>query len=204
MEVSKDIKSYLNKTVHNKFATAMSSKGAGKVRDVKVPKYTGFIVDEITPVKDTRYYTLTLRETETRRVYYKDVAFKEEDVEGNDMATVREYYFGYLFGMGEGALRNTSLETRTAIREGRVIPGMSEDEVMMAVGEPYQKMVNSEGLEEWYYTRSNGVLLVVQMKKGKVVKAGGRKVKTNAGKKKSSKSSRNTRAGGTWENGTPL
>ena len=204
MMVSNDIKSYLNQTIHTKVATGMSSKGAGKVRDVKVPKYTGFIVDEITPVKDTRYYTLTLRETETRRVYYKDVAFKEEDVEGNDMATVREYYFGYLFGMGEGALRNTSLETRTAIREGRVIPGMSEDEVMMAVGEPYQKMVNSEGVEEWYYTRSNGVLLVVQMKKGKVVKAGGRKVKTNAGKKKSSKSSRNTRAGGTWENGTPL
>ena len=204
MPVSSDIKSYLNQTVHTKVAVAMSSKGAGKVRDVKVPKYTGFIIDEITPVKDTHYYTLTLRETETRRVYYKDVAFKEEDVEGNEMATVREYYFGYLFGKGDGALRNTSLETRTAIREGRVIPGMSEDEVMMAVGEPFQRMTNSEGLEEWYYTRSNGVLLVVQMKKGKVVKAGGRQVKTNAGKKKSSKGSRNTRAGGTWVNGTPL
>ena len=207
MMVSNDIKSYLNQTIHTKYATNMSSKGSGKVRDVKVPKYTGFIIDEISPVKDTRYYTLTLRETETRRIYYKDVAFKEEDVEGNDMATVREYYFGYLFGMGEGALRNTSLETRTAIREGRVIPGMSEDEVMMAVGEPYQKLTNSNGVREWFYTRSNGVLLVVQFNnKGKVIKAGGREApKTNAGKKKTTtKRNRNTRAGGTWENGTPL
>ena len=215
MLVSSDIRSYLNQTVHTKHATSMSSKGSGKVRDVKVPKYTGFIIDEINPVKDTRYYTLTMRETETRRVYYKDVAFKEEDVEGNDMATVREYYFGYLFGMGEGALRNTSLETRTAIREGRVIPGMSEDEVMMAVGEPYQKLTNSDGLVEWFYTRSNGVLLVVQFSKGKVVKAGGRVApKTNARAAKNGKGRRQTstrrssssssRAGGTWKNGTPL
>ena len=207
MAVSNDIKSYLNQTVHTKYATSMSSKGSGKVRDVKVPRYTGFIIDAITPVKDSRYYTLTMRETETRRVYYKDVVFKEEDIEGNDMATVREYYFGYLFGMGEGALRNTSLETRTAIREGRVIPGMSEDEVMMAVGEPFQKKNTSEGIVEWAYTRSNGVLLIVQFRKGKVVKAGGRNApKTNASKGSTTRrrSNNNSRAGGTWENGTPL
>ena len=208
MAVSKDIKSYLNQTVHTKVATAMSSKGSGKVRDIKVPKYTGFIIDEITPVKDSRYYTLTLRETETRRIYYKDVAFKEEDVEGDKMSTVREYYFGYLFGMGDGALRNTSLETRTAIREGRVIPGMTEDEVMMAVGEPFQKVRASNGVTEWLYSRSNGVLLVVQMNsKGKVIKAGGRKgPKTNAGTTKSTEKRKNYDGpeGGTWDNGTPL
>ena len=207
MLVSNDIKSYLNQTVHTKHSTSMSSKGAGKVRDVKVPRYTGFIIDEITPVKDSPYYTLTMRETETRRVYYKDVAFKEVDVQGSDMETYREYYFGYLFGMGEGALRNTSLETRTAIREGRVIPGMSEDEVMMAVGEPFQKLKNSNGIHEWHYARSNGVILVVQFNsKGKVVKAGGRQgsnTKKTTTRKTSSRNS-NTRAGGTWENGTPL
>ena len=206
MAVSKDIKSYLNQTVHTKVATAMSSKGSGKVRDIKVPKYTGFIIDEITPVKDSRYYTLTLRETETRRIYYKDVAFKEEDVEGDKMSTVREYYFGYLFGMGDGALRNTSLETRTAIREGRVIPGMSEDEVMMAVGEPFQKVHIDNGMTEWLYSRSNGVLLVVQMNsKGKVVKAGGRKgPKTNASDSSKKRKNYDGPEGGTWDNGTPI
>ena len=208
MTVSSDIKDYLNQTVHTKVSIGMSSKGSGKIRDVKVPRFTGFIIDEINPVKESRYYTLTLRETETRRVYYKDVLFKKEDVlELRDAS--EEDYFGYIFGMGEGALHNTSLETRTAIREGRVIPGMSEDEVMMAVGEPFQKQTNSEGVREWLYTRSNGVLLVVQFNaKGKVSKAGGRAVKTNAssGKKtsKTSKKDSDTRPGGTMKTGTPL
>ena len=189
MTVSSDIKSYLNQTVHTKVSTSMSSKGSGKVRDVKVPRFTGFIIDEINSVKDSRYYTLTLRETETRRIYYKDVLFSKEDLLAIRDAS-EDDYFGYIFGMGEGALHNTSLETRTAIREGRVIPGMSEDEVLMAVGEPFQKVTDSKGVREWLYTRSNGVLLVVQFNgKGKVIKAGGRAVKTNAssGKKTTAK-----------------
>ena len=177
MTVSSDIKSYLNQTVHTTMSISMSSKGSGKVRDVKVPRFTGFIIDEINPIKDSPYYTLTLRETETRRIYYKDVLFKEEDFMSIRDAS-KEDYFGYIFGMGDGALHNTSLETRTAIREGRVIPGMSEDEVLMAVGEPFQKVTN-KGVREWLYQRSNGVLLVVQFNsKGKVSKAGGRATKT--------------------------
>lgn len=192
MTVSGDIKSYLNQTVHTTVATSMSSKGSGKVRDVKVPRFTGFIIDEINPIKDSRYYTLTLRETETRRIYYKDVLFRESDLMEIRDAT-EDDLFGHIFGMGEGALRNTSLETRTAIREGRVIPGMSEDEVLMAVGEPYEKVTDSKGVREWHYKRSNGVILVVQFNaKGKVSKAGGRATKDTkfyGGKKNSKKDS---------------
>lgn len=192
MSVSGDIKSYLNQTVHTTVATSMSSKGSGKVRDVKVPRFTGFIIDEINAIKDSRYYTLTLRETETRRIYYKDVLFKESDLMDMRDAT-EDDLFGHIFGMGEGALRNTSLETRTAIREGRVIPGMSEDEVLMAVGEPYEKVTDSKGVREWHYKRSNGVILVVQFNaKGKVSKAGGRATKDTkfyGGKKNSKKDS---------------
>ena len=175
--VSSDIRSYINQTVHTTKAISMSSKGSGKVRDVKVPPFTGFIIDEINPIKDSRYYSLTLRETETRRIYYKDVLFSEKDLQELRDASSDDY-FGYVFGMGEGALHKTSLETRTAIREGRVIPGMSEDEVLMAVGEPFEKVAESKGVREWHYTRSNGVLLVVQFNaKGKVIKAGGRATK---------------------------
>ncbi len=204
MTVADDIKSYLNQTVHTKIATGMSSKGSGKMRDVKVPRFTGFIIDEINPVKESRYYTLTLRETDTRRVYYKDVLFKEEDfLELRDAP--KDDYFGYLFGMGDGELRNTSLETRTAIREGRVIPGMSEDEVMMAVGEPVNKVTDSKGVREWLYNRSNGVLLVVQFDaKGKVTKAKGRDTKGNSGKKKSKEEDSGRIIGGSMKTGTPL
>ena len=225
MEVAKDIKSYLNQVVHNKYATAMSSKGSGKVRDVKVPKFTGFFIDEIKQVKGTRYFTLTLRETESRRIYYKDVTFTEEDVVG-DANGSQENYFGYLFGMGEGISRNTSVETRAAIREGRVIRGMSEEEVLLAVGEPYSSMVNSEGVRQWIYGRSNGVILDVFFdKKGKVKLAKARKgvlggigggklpagstttgtggVTTNAGAAKKVPMSRRTPMGGR-NMGTPI
>lgn len=168
MEVAKDIRSYLNQTVYTKYATAMSSKGAGKTRDVKVPRLTGFIIDEINRDKNHEgYYSLTLREVETRRIFYKDITFNE------DNRGPREDFFGYLFGMGEGAGRSTTLETRTAIREGRVIPGMSMEEVEMAVGEAASKVTTSDGVTEWMYPRSNSVL-VVQFEDGVVKKAAAR------------------------------
>jgi hypothetical protein len=183
----------------------MSSKGSGKVRDVKVPRFTGFIVDEIEPIKNTRYYTLTLRETETRRVYYKDVVFSEEDVVG-DANGSHEDFFGYLFAMGEGQMRNTSLETRTAIREGRVIPGMTPEEVEMAMGEAKTKLTTSDGITEWYYPRTNSVLVVQFDSDGLVKQA---KARATADSDKKTPATRKRQAGGRRSNrlsgkGTPL
>ena len=207
MAVSNDIKDYLNSTVYTKVATSMSSKGAGKVRDIQVPRFTGFIIDEINPVKNTRYYTLTLRETESRRIYYKDVTFSKEDEQGGVIADNSDDYFGYVFGMGEGAARSTSKETRAAIREGRVIPGMSKDEVQLAVGEPASKIVDSEGLDMWLYARSNGVILDVKFDaKGKVKSAKARAGNKQATSRKKKNSRRNVGGiqGGTMETGTPI
>ena len=168
MAVSKDVKSYLNQTVHTKYATGMSSKGSGKKRDVMVPRFTGFIIDEIVPQKNSEYYTLTLRETDTRRIYYKDVVFNEET------RAPREDFFGYLFALGEGMAHSTTLETRAAIREGRVIPGMTVEEVGLAVGEPTSKVTTSDGIMEWMYPRTNSVLVVQFDEDGIVTKAGAR------------------------------
>lgn len=178
MVVSRNVNDYLNQTVHTTMATTMSSKGAGKVRNVKVPRFTGFIIDEIKPVRNSEYYTLTLRETETRRIYYKEVTFSESVAmaDGN-----KDDYFGTLFGTGEGQMLSTTKETRAAIREGRVIPGMTQEEVQLAVGEPVTTMKDSNGNDEWIYNRSNGVLLVVQFDSdGIVKKAGGRAGKPNS------------------------
>jgi len=196
-----------------KVSSDVSSKGSGKVRDVKVPRFTGFFIDEIKPIKNSRYYTLTLRETESRRIYYKDVAFTEEDVVG-DANGSKEDYFGYIFGMGEGMSRSTSVETRAAIREGRVIRGMTESEVQLAVGEPYSTMVNSEGVRQWLYGRSNGVILDVffddngkviktSTRKGRIGGGGGTTVTTNAGAAKKTPMSRRQMSGGR-SMGTPL
>ena len=170
MAVSADVRDYLNATVHTKVATSMSSKGSGKVRDIRVPRFTGFVIDEIKPMKNN-YFTLTLRETESRRIYYKDVYFNQVN-EGEDSATVKEDFFGYLFAMGEGEARSTSKETRAAIREGRVIRGMTKDEVEMAVGEASRKIENDDHLHVWLYARSNGVVLdVIFDEKGSVMEA---------------------------------
>lgn len=170
MAVSDDIRSYLRKTIHTRVATSMSSKGSGKVRDVNVPRFMGFIVDDIQPRKGSRYMTLTLRETETRRIFYKDVAFSEDDII-NEPNGVHEDFFGYLFAMGEGVALETSVETRAAIREGRVIAGMTIAEVGLAVGEPTSKISNSDGTSQWFYPRTNSVLVVTITKDGIVKEA---------------------------------
>jgi len=193
MTVSSNVREYLNKTVHTKYSTTMSSKGSGKVRDVKVPRFTGFIIDEITPVRNSKYYTLTMRETDSRRVYYKDVVFSEDDIAGGASGP-RDDFFGYLFGMGEGEARNTSKESRAAIREGRVIAGMTKEEVELAMGEPFKKTYDSEGGEIWLYARSNDVILDVYLdEKGFVTQAKARRasdepVKNTSKNKRSAKS----------------
>ena len=220
MAVSYDVRDYLNATVHTKVITSMSSKGSGKVRDIRVPRFTGFVIDEIKPMKNS-YYTLTLRETESRRIYYKDVVFNLESVEGDDevKATAQKDFFGNIFAMGEGESRSTSKETRAAIREGRVIRGMSKEEVELAVGEPGNK-VAAGNIEVWLYARSNGVVLdVVFDTRGVVIQAKARlgdvnstpPAVTSAEKKvkKSTNTSSNKKnvggiQGGTMETGSPL
>ena len=161
MTIEENLNNYIGKTVHTNHHTSMRSRGSGKMRVVKVPRFTGFIIDEIEPLQNSRYYTLTMREAESRRVYHKDVAFNIEDVTNTPGGNMDEDFFGYVFGMGEGATKETSKETRTAIREGRVIRGMKKEEVEMAMGEPFRKLTEANGEEKWMYSRSNGVILDV-------------------------------------------
>ena len=168
MSVNSDIASYVGKTIHTKYVTGMITQGDGRERTVRVPKMTTFTIDVITPIKDSKYATLSLTEMESRRVYYKKVSFENpDDVVLDDSR--KDELFGYVFGMGEGLARNTSQAARAAIRAGRVIQGMSEDEVQLAVGEPDRTAADNSGRYDWIYTRSKGKLLIVQFgRNGKV------------------------------------
>ncbi len=169
IKVSSDYAQYMGKTIYTKYATSMMTKGGGKDnRVVKVPKLMTFRIDGMTPIRNSNYVTLTLSETETGRTYSKDVTFVNESVVG-DIDGQKEDYFGYLFGFGEGKLRNTSAATRTMIREGRVGMGMTEEEVEMAVGEPDSKADINDGRYEWTYKRTKSWLIVQFSKSGKVV-----------------------------------
>ncbi len=200
MVVAADYKSYLNKTVHTMHATGMSTKGDGKQRDVQVPRFTGFIIDAITVDKRHEgYYTLTMRETDTRRIFYKSVTFSEAVPNAP-----KEDYFGHLFGMGEGIARSTTVETRTAIREGRVIPGMTMDEVELAVGQSATKMTTSDGVTEWMYPRSNSVLVVRFNSDGVVIKAGAQSLRNSSVTARRKAEQHEARGHRLTGNGTPL
>ena len=170
MAVSKDLAQYIGKTVHTKYTTNMLSKGDGKERTLKVPRMTSFSIENLAPKSNSTYVTLTLKDVETGRIYFKDVTFQNVDNVAGDIDGHREDYFGYLFAMGTGKARQTTQAARAAIRQGRVIFGMTEDEVIMAMGEPNNTIESNNGFHTWIYNRSNGKLLVVQFDaSGKVI-----------------------------------
>ena len=152
MKVNRNVNDYVGKTIHTKFKTPMNTRGDGKDRLVKVPTMTSFSVESIRQLPDRRpYYMLTLKEVESRREYYKYVTFELID---NDESK-KDEYFGYLFAMGEGKQRQTDAAGRVAIREGRVIRGMSTDEVTLAMGEdPVENTPRKDGGFDWLYNRS--------------------------------------------------
>lgn len=161
MAVSQDLAQYVGKVVHTKYTTNMISRGDGKERSIKVPRLTAFTIENLMPKNNSTYVTLTLKEQESRRIYFKDVTFTNDENVTGDIDGRREDYFGYLFAMGEGKARKTSQAARAAIRAGRVILGMSEDEVSMAMGEPDNYVESNNGRYDWIYNRSGGKLLIV-------------------------------------------
>jgi hypothetical protein len=159
MAVEGDMAEYIGKTIHNKYVTGMITKGDCRERTVHVPKMTTFTIDNITPAGHDGYVTLSLTEMESRRPYFKDVYFyNKEDIVDDEQE--KKKYFGYIFAMGEGVGKNTSQQARAAIRAGRVIAGMTEDEVLLAVGEPDRVVQNNTGRKDWIYPRSKKLLIV--------------------------------------------
>ena len=162
MTISRDLSSYIGKYVFTKYSTKMISKGAGKERELNVPRETTFTIENIAPKRNSQYVTLTLKDRDNRRIYFKDVTFTNTDNVAGDIDGRREDFFGYLFSMGEGKVRKTSQAARAAIRQGRVILGMSEDEVLMAVGEPERTVEGNNGYHEWIIARTGGKKLIVK------------------------------------------
>ncbi len=207
MAVTGSHNDYLGKAIHTKYVTGMITKGDGRERTVRVPKLTTFIIDGINAHRDDGYVTLSLTEMDSRRQYFKDVIFyTPEDVVLD--AAEKEKYFGYLFAMGEGLERQTSQAARAAIRAGRVIAGMSEDEVQLAVGEPDRTAEDNTGRYDWIYLRSKGKLLIVHFGRNGLVQSYNTAMdsqKKQPAKKTVRKKTTNSKSSG-WQSrpGTPL
>jgi hypothetical protein len=177
----------------------MMTKGDGKDRTVTVPKMTTFRVDQAQRRPGTPFVTLSLTEMESRRPYYRDVLFTHPD-ELAERDVKLEDYFCYIFGMGEGAELQTTQEARAAIRQGRVILGMTEDEVTLAMGEePNEIVQTSTGKTDWIYYRSKGKSLFIHFGRD------GRVESYNTGSSTTTKKKTTSKKGAAKaKNGTPI
>ena len=154
MAVSTDMASYRGKVVHTMRQTTMLNERQN--RQEKVTRMMEFTIENVRPLPDGKSATLTLKDNYTAAIYYKDVLFVPES-----LTNPEDNYFGVLFAMGAGKLRETTPATRAAIRQHRVTFNMTEDEVLMSVGDPDDTKVTEAGTNEWIYKRSQGKLLHV-------------------------------------------
>ena len=199
MAVNRDFTTYIGKIIHTMQPSKMMTKGDGKDRTVTVPKMTTFRVDQAQRRPGTPFVTLSLTEMESRRPYYRDVLFTHPD-ELAERDVKLEDYFGYIFGMGEGAELQTTQEAGAAIRQGRVILGMTEDEVTLVMGEEPNEIVQaSTGKTDWIYYRSKGKSLFIHFGRD------GRVESYNTGSSTTTKKKTTSKKGAAKaKNGTPI
>jgi hypothetical protein len=101
--------------------------------------------------------------------------------------------------MGEGAERETTQEARAAIRQGRVIIGMTGDEVTLAMGEePNEIKTTANGKKDWIYYRSKGKSLFVHFGRD------GRVESYNTGATTTKKKTTSKKGAAKAKNGTPI
>jgi hypothetical protein len=204
---SYNYKAYIGKVVHTKFPTTMLNEATKKVQNI--PRMIGFQIMALNPHKNDTKFTAQFKHTILGIYFYKDVTLDQKGISGTskDFEQEPDDYFSYLFAPGPGKKIETTEGSRGMIRMGHVGVGFSEDEVMLAAGEPDDVKHGENGNYTWVFKRSNNKLLYVDFNgSGTVVKTytgDGPKAKTTAKrgvtpKKKSSSSS--------WKNGkgTPL
>ena len=164
--VSSQYQDYIGKMVFTKHGTKMMNEKSQKLQGV--PRMTGFLIESIHPLTNTKYVTLRLKNNATAGYFLKDVTFDDASLSG-DSALPQDDYFGYLFAEGTGKQLETSIGSRAMINVGHVGTGFSEDEVLQAVGEPERTEALGDGRYNWYYTRSQGAILVVKFGVGNTV-----------------------------------
>lgn len=198
---SYNYRQYIGKVVHTKFKTALLNETTKKVQ--AIPRMMEYQIEAMNPHKNDDKFTLKLKNTTLGTYFYGDFVLDAHRAEK------QEDYFGYIFAPGPGKKIQSTEGSRAMMRAGHVGVGFSEDEVMMAAGEPDKTLEGQNGTYTWIFNRSNNKLLYVEFDGGGVVT----KTYTKDGPKK--KSTPTARKGGgkrtasksnSWRNGkgTPL
>ena len=199
---SYNYKTYIGKIIHTKFRTKLLNETTKKMQ--AIPRMMEYQIEAMNPHKNDDKFTLKLKNTTLGTYFYGDFVLDEHRAENQDD------YFGYIFAPGPGKKIQTSEGSRAMMRAGHVGIGFSEDEVMMAAGEPDKVEHGQNGFYTWIFNRSNNKLLLVEFDGNGVVS----KTSTKDAPKRNSTPT--TRKGGgrrttskgssSWKNGkgTPL
>ena len=147
-------RAFIGKIIHTKYPTKLLNETSRKVQSI--PRLTGYQIESITPHKTDDKATIRLKNTILGSYFTADMIL---DV---NLAENQEDYFGYIFAPGPGKRIETTEGSRAMIRAGHVGVGFSEDEVMMAAGEPDNVQNGENGIYTWIFNRSNNKLLYVE------------------------------------------
>ncbi len=150
---SYNYRQFLGKVIHTKFPAKMLNEFSRKVQ--AIPRMTEYQIEAMTPHKNDDKFTLKLKNTTVGSYFYIDMLLDEH------LAEDQTEYFGYLFALGPGKKVETSEGSRAMIRAGHVGIGFSEDETMMAAGEPDKVVLGDNGRYTWVFQRSNNKVLYV-------------------------------------------
>ena len=198
---SSNYRHFLGKVIHTKYPTKLLNEFSKKMQSI--PRLTEYQIETITPHKNSDKFTVKLKNTTIGSFFYTDMILDEY------LAQDQTEYFGYIFAMGPGKKIQTSEGSRAMIRAGHVGVGFSEDETMMAAGEPDKVVVGDNGQYTWVYQRSNNKLLYVDFNGSGVVAKTYTRDNTPQGKSSSTKrrsTGKKTKQRDSWlqGNGTPL
>ena len=158
---SVNYKQFLGKIIHTKFPTKLLNEFSKKMQSI--PRLTEYQIEAMNPHKNDDKFTLKLKNTTLGTYFYIDMLLDEH------LAQDQSEYFGYIFALGPGKKIETSEGSRAMMRAGHVGIGFTEDETMMAAGEPDRVINGENGLYTWVYQRSNNKLLYVDFNGSGVV-----------------------------------
>lgn len=151
---SYNYRSYLGKIIHTKFKTLLMNETTKKMQSI--PRMMEYQIEAMNPHKNDDKFTLKLKNTTLGTYFYGDFVLDAHRAENQNE------YFGYIFAPGPGKKIQTSEGSRAMMRAGHVGIGFSEDEVMMAAGEPDKVEHGQAGFYTWTFNRSNNKLLLVE------------------------------------------
>ena len=142
---------YLGKTVVTLYSTVMSNRYN---MDEDVPRLSEFKIVDIKARSGSDYVTLTLDNGQT--TYRKTITFvRQSSVNDGTGLNKRDDYFGSLFRVGSLNMEGVREANMEYIRQGQVRPGFTEEEVLLAFGQPDAHGSSSRGTAyTWIYKSS--------------------------------------------------